>query len=216
MAKQNGSGEYVSAHVTQATAKYNQLMQSNTPVQGYRQQGDTVYFQTAQPAPLPKRRRSRWWMWIVGAVVAFFVVAALLKAGILAASVGASMAGVILFGVLGFIVWKVVMLPSVGFVGTMIGGLVCTMMLIGAVTSVEPLWDEESTAQQSSIMAECGGIGGTDVKCRWDSLVDSTEKLAEVAQSPASDGLGWVILGTLVVMFGGGYLYWRSQGLHKP
>ncbi len=211
----NNSGEYVSAHVSQATAKYNQLMQSDTPVQGYRQQGDTVYFQTAQPAPLPKRRRSffRWWMWIVGAVVAFFVVAGLLKAGILAASVGASMAGVILFGVLGFIVWKVVMLPSVGFVGTMIGGLVCTMMLIGAVTSVEPLWDEDAAHQQLSLAAECGGISSSDVACRWEKLGESTEHLAEVWNSPASDGLGGVLLVWLAVTVGGGWLYWKSQGL---
>ena len=206
------SGDYVAAHVSQADRVYQQLQQSGVQVDGWRQSGETVYFRTPQPPPT-HRRRSRWWLWIVGAVVGFFAVAAGLKAGILAASVGASMAGVILFGVLGFIVWKVSDRPSVGFIGTTIAGLVCAVMVIGAVTSVEPLWDEESAAQQSSIMAECGGISGTDVRCRWDSLVDSTEKLAEVAQSPASDGLGVVLLGTLAVMFGGGWLYWKSQGL---
>lgn len=212
MAKQNGSGEYVSAHVTQATAKYNQLMQSNTPVQGYRQQGETVYFRTPQPPPT-HRRRSRWWLWIVGAIVGFFIVAAGLKAGILAASVGASMAGVILFGVLGFIVWKVSMLPSVGFVGTMIGGLVCAVMLIGAVTSVEPLWNEDAAARQSAIAAECGGVGSGDVDCRLEKLAESGNRLIEVWNSPASDGLGVVLLGWLALTVGGGWLYWKSQGL---
>lgn len=215
MAKQNGSGEYVSAHVTQATAKYNQLMQSNTPVQGYRQQGDTVYFQTAQPAPLPKRRRSffRWWLLIVGAVVAFFVVAGLLKAGILAASVGASMAGVLLFGVLGFIVWKAAEHRSVGFWGTTIAGLVCAVMLIGAFTSVEPLWNEDAATRQAAIAAECGGVGSGDVDCRLEKLAESGNRLIEVWNSPASDGLGVVLLGWLALTVGGGWLYWKSQGL---
>ncbi len=213
MAKRNDSGEYVSAHVTQATARYNQLMQSGTPVQSYEQRGDTVYFRTAQPAPLPRRRRSffRWWMWIVGAVVAFFVVAALLNAGILAASAGAALAGVLLFGALGLIVWRAS--NNRGFIGTMIGGLVCAILAIGAMTSVEPLYNQDAANRQASIIAECGGIGGGDVQCRWDSLVDSTEKLIDVAQSPASEGLGATLLIVLALMFGGGYLYWRSQGL---
>ena len=213
MAKQNGSGEYVSAHVTQATQKYRQLMQSGTPVQSYQQRGDTVYFRTAQPAPLPKRRRSRWWLWIVGAVVAFFAVAGLLKAGILAASAGASLAGVILFGVLGFIVWRVSEHRSVSFWGTTIAGLVCAVMLIGAFASVEPLWNADAAARQSAIAAECGGVGSGDVDCRLEKLAESGNRLIEVWNSPASAGLGGVLLVWLAVTVGGGWLYWKSQGL---
>ena len=213
MAKQNGSGEYVSAHVTQATAKYQQLMQSGTPVQSYEQRGDTVYFRTAQPAPLPKRRRSRWWLWIVGAVVAFFVVAGLLKAGILAASAGASLAGVILFGVLGFIVWRVSEHRSVGFWGTTIAGLVCAVMLIGAFASVEPLWNADAAARHSAIAAECGGGGSGDVDCRLEKLAESGDRLIGVWNYAASKGLGVVLLGWLALTVGGGWLYWRSQGL---
>lgn len=208
--KRNDSGEYVAAHVSQATQKYQQLMQSGVPVQSWRQQGETVYFQTAQPAPLP-RRRSRWWVWIVGAVVAFFAVAGMLKAGILAAAVGASMAGVILFGSLGLLVWK--LSNNRGFVGTMIGGLICAVMLIGAASSVEPMWNEDAAARQAGIAAECGGIGSGDVACRWDSLVESSERLGEAWNSPESEGLGVVLLGSLAVLVGGGYLYWKNQGL---
>ncbi len=53
--EKNNSGEYVSAHVTQADAVYNRL-QSQGGVESYQQRGDTVYFRTAQPAPLPRRR----------------------------------------------------------------------------------------------------------------------------------------------------------------
>ena len=206
------SGDYVAAHVSQADRVYQQLQQSGVQVDGWRQSGETVYFRTPQPPPT-HRRRSRWWLWIVGAIVGFFAVAAGLKAGILAASVGASMAGVLLFGVLFFIVWKVSDHPSVGFIGTTIAGLLCAVMLIGAVTSVEPLWNEDAAARQSTIAAECGGVGSGDVACRWEKLGESTEHLVEVWNSPESDGLGAVLLGTLAVMFGGGWVYWKSQGL---
>ena len=211
-ARTGQSGDYVAAHVSQADKVYAQLQQNGTPVESYQQRGSTVYFRTAQPPPT-HRRRSRWWLWIVAAVVAFFVVAGLLKAGILAASVGASLAGVILFGVLGFIVWKAAEHRSVGFIGATVAGFVCAVMLIGAVTSVEPLWNEDAAARQSAIAAECGGIGGHDVQCRWDSLVESTDHLIDVWNSPASDGLGGVLLVWLAVTVGGGWVYWKSQGL---
>ena len=160
-----------------------------------------------------RRRRAGFWLWIVGGVIAFFLVAALLRGDVLADSTGASLAGVILFGVLFFIVWKASDHPSVGFIGTTIAGLVCAVMLIGAVTSVEPLWNADAAARQSAIAAECGGIGGGDIQCRGDSLVESTHKLAEVAQSPASDGLGGALVVFLALTVGGGWLYWKSQGL---
>jgi hypothetical protein len=206
------AGEYVSAHVSQADKVYNQLLQSGVGVEGWRQNGEVVTFRTAQPAPT-HRRRSRWWLWIVGAVVAFFVVAGLLKAGILAASVGASMAGVILFGVLGFIVWKAAEHRSVGFWGTTIAGLICAVMVIGAVTSIEPLWNEDAATRQAAIAAECGGVGSGDVDCRLDKLAESGNRLIEVWNSPASEGLGAVLLGWLALTIGGGWLYWKSQGL---
>lgn len=212
MRGQKGQGEYVSAHVSQADTVYAQLQQSGVQVESYRQSGDTVYFRTAPPPPT-HRRRSRWWLWIVGAVVAFFAVAGLLKAGILAASAGASLAGVILFGVLGFIVWKAAEHRSVGFIGATVAGLVCAVMLIGAVTSVEPLWNADAAARQSAIAAECGGVGSGDVDCRLEKLAESGNRLIEVWNSPASDGLGVVLLGWLAVTVGGGWLYWKSQGL---
>lgn len=210
--KPNDSGEHVAAHVSQATKTYQQLVASGVQVESYQQRGDTVYFRTQRPAPLP-RRRSRWWLWIVGAVVAFFAVAGLLKAGVLAASVGVAMAGVLVFGGLFLVVWKISDRSGVGFAGTTIAGLVCAVLLIGALTSVEPLWNADAAAQQASVAAECGGIGGGDVACRWQKLVESSERLAAVAQSPESEGLGTILLGTLALVVGGGYLYWRSQGL---
>lgn len=160
-----------------------------------------------------RRRRAGFWLWIVGGVIAFFFVAALLRDGVLAASVGASMAGVLVFGVLFLIVWRASEHRSVGFWGTTIAGLVCAVMLIGAFTSVEPMWNEDAATRQASIAAECGGIGGGDIQCRWDSLVESTENLAEIAQKPENEGLGTVLLVTLALTVGGGWLYWKSQGL---
>lgn len=206
--KQSDSGEYISAHVSQADRVYARLQQSGVQVDGWRQQGETVYFRIPPPPPT-HRRRSRWWMWIVGAVVAFFAVAGLLKAGLLAASVGASMAGVLLFGGLFLLVWKASEHRSVGFWGTTIAGLVCAVLVIGAFTSVEPLWNADAAAQQSRIAAECGGIGGGDVACRWQKLVESGERLAEVAQSPGSEGLGGVLLGSLALVVGGGWVCWK-------
>lgn len=202
------AGDYVAAHVSQADKVYNQLVQSGVQVESYQQRGDTVYFRTQRPAPLP-RRRFRWWLWIVGAGLAFFGVAGLLKAGVLVASVGAAMAGVLVFGALFLVVWKISDRSGVGFVGTTIAGLVCAVLVIGAFTSVEPLWNADAAAQQSRIAAECGGIGGGDVACRWQKLVESGERLAEVAQSPGSEGLGGVLLGSLALVVGGGWVCWK-------
>lgn len=160
-----------------------------------------------------RRRRAGFWLWIVGGVIALFLVAALLRDGLLADSTGASMAGVLVFGVLGLIVWKLSQLRSVGFWGTTIAGLVCAVMLVGVVTSVEPVWNEDAATRQAAIAAECGGVGSGDVDCRLERLGESGERLVEVWNSPESDGLGAVLLGWLALTVGGGYLYWRSQGL---
>lgn len=64
-------------------------------------------------------------------------------------------------------------------------------------------------SQQASVAAECGGIGGGDIQCRWDKLVESSERLAEVAQSPESEGLGTILLGTLALVVGGGWVCWK-------
>ena len=205
-------GDYVAAHVSQADKVYAQLQQNGTPVESYQQRGSTVYFRTAQPPPT-HRRRSRFWLWIVGAVVGFFAVAAGLKAGILAAGLGASMAGVLVFGVLGFVVWRLAEHRSVGFWGTTVAGLVCAVMLIGAFTSVEPLWNESAATRQAEIAAECGGVGSGDVDCRLEELGKATTHLIEVWNSPASEGLGGAILLWLGLTVGGGWLYWKSQGL---
>lgn len=202
------AGDHVAAHVSQADKVYSELIQSGVTVDGWRQSGETVYFRTPQPLPT-HRRRSRWWVGSVGAVVAFFAVAGLLKAGVLAASVGVAMAGVLLFGGLFLLVWKISDRPGAGFIGTTIAGLVCAVLLIGALTSVEPMWDAGAAAQQASIAAECGGIGGGDIACRWQKLVESGERLAEVAQSPESEGLGTLLLGTLAVVIGGGWVCWK-------
>ena len=206
------SGDYVAAHVSQADRVYAQLQQSGVQVDGWRQSGETVYFRTPQPPPT-HRRRSRRWLWIVGAIVGFFIVAAGLKAGILAAGVGASMAGVLLFGVLGFVVWRLAEHRSVGFWGTTVAGLVCAVMLIGAFASVEPLWNADAAARQSAIAAECGGVGSGDVDCRLEKLAESGNRLIEVWNSPASNGLVVVLLVWLAVTVGGGWVYWKSQGL---
>lgn len=212
MAKRTESGEYVSAHVSQADRVYNQLMQSGNPVQSYRQSGDIITFRTAQPAPT-HRRRSRWWLWIVGAVVAFFVVAAMLKVGLLAASTGTALAGVILFGALFLFVWK--LSAHRGFIWTMVGVMVAAVFMIGAMTSAETTYNPEAAMKIQAIADECGGVGNGDIQCRWDSLVESTQKLAEVAQSPASEGLGTAVLVFLVLLFGGGWVYWRIAVIGK-
>lgn len=197
------SGEYVSAHVSQADKVYQQLIQSGG-VESYRQSGDTVYFRTAQPPPT-HRRRSRWW--IVGGVLAFFIVAGLLKAGLLAVSTGTALAGVLLFGVLVLIVHKLTI--NGGFLTVTIGSLIVGALLIGGIESIGGVFDADAAARTNTIAAECGGVGSGDIQCRWDSLVDSVQKTAEVAQSPESEGLGTAMLVFLVLLFGGGWLYWR-------
>lgn len=206
MAKRTESGEYISAHVSQADKVYQQLLQSGVGVEGWRQNGEVVTFRTAQPAPT-HRRRSRWWLWIVGAVVAFFVVAAMLKGGMLAASTGAALAGVLLFGSLGFVVHR--MTINGGFLTLTIGSLVVGVLLIGAMTGVESTYNPEMQARTQAIADECGGLGNGDVQCRWDSFVDSGRKLVDVAQGPESEGLGTALLIFLVLFFGVGWLYWK-------
>lgn len=158
-----------------------------------------------------RRKGIPFWLWIVGAVVALFGVSALLKADTLADTTGAALASLLVFGALFLIVWK--LSNNRGFFGTMIGGLVAAVCLIGAITGMEGAYDPAAAARTQAIADECGGIGGGDIQCRWDSLVESTHKLAEVSQSPASEGLGTTLLIAVGVMFGAGYLYWRSQGL---
>ena len=123
------------------------------------------------------------------------------------------MAGVLLFGVAGFVVWRLAEHRSVGFIGTTVAGLLCAVMVIGAVTSVEPLWNEDAAQRQAAIAAECGGVGGGDVDCRLEELGKATTHLVEVWNSPESDGLGAAILLWLGLTIGGGWLFWKSQGL---
>lgn len=201
------SGEYVAAHVSQAQQTYERLMAAGG-VESYRQQGDTVYFRTSQPAPTPPRRRSwRWLLWVVGAVVAFFIVAGLLKAGLLAVSTGTALAGVLLFGSLGFVVHRLTI--NGGFLTLTVGSLVVGVLLIGAMTGVESTYNPEAAARTQAIADECGGLGNGDVQCRWDSFVDSGRKLVDVAQGPESEGLGTALLIFFVLFFGVGWLYWK-------
>lgn len=158
-----------------------------------------------------RRKGIPFWLWIVGAVVALFGVSALLKAVTMADTTGAALASLLVFGALFLIVWK--LSNNRGFFGTMIGGLVAAVCLIGAITGMEGTYDPAAAARTQAIADECGGIGGGDIQCRWDSLVESTHKLAEVAQSPASDGLGGALVVFLALTVGGGWLYWKSQGL---
>ena len=157
-----------------------------------------------------RRKGIPFWLWIVGAVVALFGVSALLKADTMADTTGAALASLLVFGALFLIVWK--LSNNRGFFGTMIGGLVAAVCLIGAMTGVESTYNPEAAARTQAIADECGGIGGGDIQCRWDSLVESTHKLAEVAQSPASEGLGTTLLVSLALMFAGGWLLWKAMG----